>query len=330
MDSENSKSNNWFKKKWAQFKEFWSSEWFDPHKSFLKLKSFWWPFTVIAIAFGLLLWKVVTDQELEWGLDATLEQWYEWFKIPFWVLALLIPVIGLFNSNHKSEQARAAMELTRSQNNFANYYKHIEEFSKYVDTIVGTQTDPATFVHSRSLHSLIFPSSFDLNYRVNTSTEEYLENFLNNYISIANELNGSSVERVIELLLILETHRNLLCLKFDYSFGCFPSVDENRAIHLITSESVSGELVVHVINGQIRDYFDYVARFPYLLHRICMFDRTYLARSKTISNKFKAIGKIVVFMMAGKVERGEVAELPRIDWTQVNTVEGETTQHLYD
>lgn len=146
-------------------KENWFGDWFDPHESYLRLPSFWWPFTIIMIGVVLVSWKVIDDQELVWGLDSRVEQWYEWFKIPLWVLALLIPVLGLFNANHKSEQTRASMELTKAQNNFANYYKHLEEFSKYVG-IVSKDFDPYVKVSVKALHSKLFPLADQGDYQI--------------------------------------------------------------------------------------------------------------------------------------------------------------------
>ena len=82
---------------------------------------------------------------------------YDWFKIPFWVLALLIPIIGLFNANHKSEQAKAAMELTKSQNNFANYYKHAEEFVKHCNLLEEHYEAHQLKIFSRKLHYSLYP-----------------------------------------------------------------------------------------------------------------------------------------------------------------------------
>jgi len=141
--------------KW--FLNYWRfGGWFNPNESFLKLPAFWAPFSIIVIFFGLLCWKVIRDENLVWEGTATLSNWYEWYKIPFWVLALLIPLIGLFNANHKSEQAKTAMELTRSQNNFANYYKHLEEFLKFSKDIEN-KFNGRISVRGRELHADLFP-----------------------------------------------------------------------------------------------------------------------------------------------------------------------------
>lgn len=142
-------------KKLIQAKNFWRTRWFDPHESFLKLKSFWVPFVVIIVGFIFLCWKVSDTYLLEFSWNWDLQNMYEWFKIPLWELALLIPVLGLFNANHKSEQSKASMELTRSQNNFANYYKHLEEFEKYMGK-AWVKKSEFRCTNERLLHSVIF------------------------------------------------------------------------------------------------------------------------------------------------------------------------------
>lgn len=297
-------------------KAYWLGEWFDPHTSFLKLPSFWAPFLIIIAIFAFLCWKVSFDEHLVFSRSWTVQNMYDWFKIPFWVLALLIPVVGLFNANHKSEQAKAAMELTKSQNNFANYYKHMEEFSKYIDSIIGQEAAPTNFANYRPLHSLIFPLAHKSDYSVSKLTEQYIEEFLDNFIAITKELNGRSAGEVLEGLSLLEMHRNTLLYRFDFSFGCYSQEDKDRSLHLINYSFSEGS--VHVINGQVKDYLDYISRFPYLLHRICVFDKNYLERSEFIANKIKLIGAIVHFTVKGSVGHGGIFEFPVIDWDRIN------------
>lgn len=138
-------------------KAYWLGEWFDPHTSFLKLPSFWAPFIIILLLFTLLCWKVASDNDLVGSWSWTVQDMYEWFKIPFWVLALLIPVIGLCNANHKSEQARESMRITGDQNKFANYYKHAEEFSKHCKVIEDQYRGAKLNISARKLHAALYP-----------------------------------------------------------------------------------------------------------------------------------------------------------------------------
>ena len=42
--------------------------------------------------------------------------------------------MALLAANHRSEQTKAQISSNAQQNLFANFYKHIEEFEKYIDT----------------------------------------------------------------------------------------------------------------------------------------------------------------------------------------------------
>jgi hypothetical protein len=140
------------------FRSVWERDSFDSNSSFLNLKSFWIPFAFILIVFLVLWAKVVVDEQLVigWG---KLEDFYNWFKVPLWWLALLIPILGLLNANHKSEQTRASMALSRSQNNFSNYYKHLEEFQKYCDTLTGINFIELEKLEKRKLHHRLYPDA---------------------------------------------------------------------------------------------------------------------------------------------------------------------------
>jgi len=89
------------------------------------------------------------------------------FKIPIGILALGLSLIGLCGANHRSEQTRRQIERTakqidistqqiestKSQNNFSNYYKHVEEFAKSCSKVKGLNS-----VNSpKKLHNKLFP-----------------------------------------------------------------------------------------------------------------------------------------------------------------------------
>lgn len=147
---------DWGRGLWPRFRKFWWSDWFDPRKSFLMLPSFWGPFTLIVLLSLTAFLKVKIDENLVFDIGGSLTKWYQWYQVPIWIFALLIPVIGLFNANHKSEQTKAQMELTRSQNNFANYYKHLEEFSKLCRCLEQDKYYPGLKIDERNLHKFLF------------------------------------------------------------------------------------------------------------------------------------------------------------------------------
>jgi len=151
----------WFVGIWPRFKRFWFSDWFDPKHSFLSLPAFWGPFLFITLIALAAFLKVTVDDSLKFDITGDLMEWYKSFQVPIWTFALLIPVIGLFNANHKSEQAKESMRITGEQNRFSNYYKHIEEFKKFVAAKEAILEDGKKIIKvvSHPLYSCLFPNA---------------------------------------------------------------------------------------------------------------------------------------------------------------------------
>jgi len=79
----------------------------------------------------------------------------EIFKFPLTVLAILIPFNAFYISFVRSEQSRMQIQLLSSTNNFANHYKHIEEFEKHLErNSVSSKQFNITY-----LHNMLFPQS---------------------------------------------------------------------------------------------------------------------------------------------------------------------------
>lgn len=159
---------NWLLGILPRFKNFWFSDWFDPKKSYLTLPAFWGPFIIISLLAFVAFLKVTVDEGLKFDITGDLTEWYKWFQVPIWILSLLIPVIGLCNANHKSEQARESIRITGDQNRFANYYKHAEEFSKHCKVIEDQYKDAKLNIASRKLHAALYPDGKTKDLRANT------------------------------------------------------------------------------------------------------------------------------------------------------------------
>ncbi|MDZ7660947.1 hypothetical protein [Thiohalophilus sp.] len=71
--------------------------------------------------------------------------------------ALIIPIVALLAANHRSEQTKAQILSNNQQNIFSNYYKHIEEFEKYIETNID-QTE-MLIEKKRSCHRRIYPKA---------------------------------------------------------------------------------------------------------------------------------------------------------------------------
>ncbi|OOE61079.1 hypothetical protein [Salinivibrio kushneri] len=91
------------------------------------------------------------------------------FKFPVSVIAAMLSVIGLIALAHRSEQSARQIKqsaeqikLSETQNIFTNYYKHIEEFEKYIATnkninnhLMTSQPD----ITARDIYTTYFPNS---------------------------------------------------------------------------------------------------------------------------------------------------------------------------
>jgi hypothetical protein len=143
----------------------------------------------LIIIFGLVLTISVVDwRKPDWSADG-FNELIIMFKLPIGLLAFFAALLALFATNHRSEQSRRSMELTQKsieasgeQNRFANYYKHLEEFTKYLDfTIKKNQTNPVS-VSERGLHQLFFPNAKAGDLSQPLEIEEGFVKIVNNFI----------------------------------------------------------------------------------------------------------------------------------------------------
>lgn len=135
------------------------SKYFDPGKSFFELV----PVrvvggSIILLAAVLFVWIIFySNNELRINLSYEgLNHIFTAFKLPIAILALLIPFGALFAANHRSEQSRYAAELAESQNRFSNYYKHVDEFTKYLENYQHTKESLIKLKNPRSIHYIIY------------------------------------------------------------------------------------------------------------------------------------------------------------------------------
>jgi hypothetical protein len=154
---------------------------FDPEKSLFDLNVVRW-IAGITLAFSLLSTiAIIENSDLYFSFKAeNFEFAVKNFQVPLGILAVGLSIIGILGANHRSEQTKRQIErtalqiqLTQSQNNFSNYYKHLEEFEKFckahVDDTIYTINRP------RRLHSEIFAFSGQGDYSIHTEFLEKLD-----------------------------------------------------------------------------------------------------------------------------------------------------------
>lgn len=112
--------------------------------------AFWSPIFSYLIL-STIIW-INDDQWWQWELNSQgFSNYLDIYTLPFSVLASVIPLVVLAATNHRSKQAAENIKLQRQQNLFSNYYKHLEEFEKYVLSRVGDKEK-----YTRVMHSALF------------------------------------------------------------------------------------------------------------------------------------------------------------------------------
>jgi hypothetical protein len=145
---------------------------FDPHVTFLRLKAVALVIATVILGSVLIVFTILIFTP---GLtfNPSSQGWnnaIEIFKFPLGLLAVSIPVIALFAANHRSVQSKAQMELTQFQinltqtNNYVtNYYKHVDEFQKYLGSHHFGFTEEKEWhpeaAYPRKLHKALFPEA---------------------------------------------------------------------------------------------------------------------------------------------------------------------------
>ncbi|MGR5465115.1 hypothetical protein ACPV5G_19435 [Photobacterium damselae] len=161
-----------------------SSKFFPHNKSFLSLPILW---VVICIHLGLAIGLFIiicrhTPLYLDFSSNG-LNRFISIFRFPLGILSLIIPIMALLATNHRSEQTREQIRLSQEQNIFQNHYKHIEEFTKHCDTKLSSG-----IINPRHIYNNLYPKSsfgdFQLDIEFIFEMENLLVNSLKNINSI--------------------------------------------------------------------------------------------------------------------------------------------------
>ena len=106
---------------------------FDPNSSFIELPIVWSTMTALCVLASASAIAIYSHGNYSTDFSATGFNFFIGeFRVPLGILALTIPILALLATNHRSVQTRAQILASEKQNNFLNYYKHQEEFEKYI------------------------------------------------------------------------------------------------------------------------------------------------------------------------------------------------------
>lgn len=164
--------------------------WFNPDKPFFHLWVVRLTFLSIIsfstlVAFGIADTLTFTKCYSSTCFNNTLVN----FKVPLGILSLLIPIIAVFAANHRSEQTKRQIVLSQEQNNFTNYYKHLEEFEKYFDKVEEKTIRKGVDTYdARSIHSIFFPDGLRGELQTLKNVNEIIEDTFQTALNVMSSL----------------------------------------------------------------------------------------------------------------------------------------------
>lgn len=179
---------------------------------------------------------IVYHTPLDWDLSGEgFNHFVQTFKVPLGLAALLIPGIALLASNHRSVQTRAQIIAAESQNNFSNYYKHLEEFEKYAGKHLATSQGHSILRHVRETHKRLFPDAINGNLRVSPKLIATIERQVSDLLEVI-----TRVEQQLDLegwqKMLVDMDQKLSAL--EETIGITPYWDRSSSSRLQTKAGV--------------------------------------------------------------------------------------------
>jgi hypothetical protein len=181
------------------FKKLSESINFDPHSSFVELRIVRitvYCFAIMSLANSIL---IVCFSNLKFRFDHIgFNNFVDFFKVPLGTLALLIPIMALLATNHRSVQTKEQIRISNLQNNFINHFKRVEEFEKYCKREGSHASNRVT--NARSLYSVIYPESMNGDYSISEAYNTALSEFLQNVVEHSALFKSGDMEKYIEAI----------------------------------------------------------------------------------------------------------------------------------
>jgi hypothetical protein len=126
------------------------------------------------------------------------------FKVPLAILALIIPIVAIIASNHRSVQTAKQIDLVHAQNIFSNYFKHKEEFELYLAKF-GDHKE-ALFKDACYLHRLLYPNALKGDFSVNQDVIDEIKEDVKDFKDLCRQLEnvddlfGANLGEIYELI----------------------------------------------------------------------------------------------------------------------------------
>lgn len=214
---------------------------FDPEKSLISLGIFKATILIhITVALALSI-AIIYNSDLSPNFSYEGVNFFvEVFRAPLAILALIIPMVALLASNHRSEQTIAQIKSSTSQNTFSNHYKHLEEFEKYCNTLFSEDNKIS---RPRHLHRIIYSNSQRGSYEIAQSFIDKTEQHITTCLELIRKLNTPEMKEWVTALDQLTT-----------KLRAFATENHIYIKTASTSSQVSfKDITLHIPDGDIRN-----------------------------------------------------------------------------
>jgi hypothetical protein len=195
------------------------------------------------------------------------------------IAALIIPIVALLAANHRSEQTKEQIRVTNAQNVFSNYYKHIDEFNKYLSSRVDKEVD------LRFSHSNIYPYASMGDY----SLSEKLISLLSRLDGLPRDLLNNQAEDSSEPLNIEIRKKYIRLIQELYGYVYRDSKYFNKYI-IPEDEGNYDETYLFQSKSLINRVFNAIE----IIETFCKFSIDYLSPIKTLNSTSMDMTKIYV------------------------------------
>jgi hypothetical protein len=156
---------------------------------------------VVAIPFFISLAIVLFNTlklPLQLDINGLNYFFFDAMRVPNSIALVYLALLGLVASNHRSEQSKEQLITANSQNNFVNYYKHLEEFENYSLRIPNSQTQKSKI--NLQQHLKLFPESRNGGYHINNVIADKLDDLAIQLVTSLPEIINKSLKKIASSL----------------------------------------------------------------------------------------------------------------------------------
>jgi hypothetical protein len=232
----------------------------DPEKSFTQLYLLWFGVVLIvslSIAVGV---TILCHENLSFELDGDgFNNFVQIYKFPLGILAVIIPYIAFIATTHRSVQAKEQIILSRAQNNFSNYFKHLEEFEKFTHNPIF---DKLQISDIRKTHELLFPKADIGNYAISSTLIIMIDEALYSLRNLISKFQSGDNDGLDEIIFV------------DKSFQVFFSLCNIELLRSGRNFNYMGTNYTFV-SLKLNDIFSEFVKYSRVLHFLFSFDKNF-------------------------------------------------------